>query len=162
MPKHDEDMGGQTGLVRVDKTQRTIKKHVYSFKKHTFCQRACWSAACGTKIYKIKNVLISLKKLHRRVSEILRHRETSGNHTHQLIWSRWKPAAGGDHGVGVFFRCCLFCVFGCVVCTTWWLLILSLHLVLSLCLSVGYFLPFFFFLIGEVQSQIFYIHRFWY
>ena len=40
---------GKPGLVRVDKTQRTIKKHVYSFKKHTFCQRACWSAACRTK-----------------------------------------------------------------------------------------------------------------
>jgi hypothetical protein len=30
----------QLGLVRVDLTQRTIKKHRYSLKKHTFCQHA--------------------------------------------------------------------------------------------------------------------------
>jgi hypothetical protein len=47
MSKHDEDMGYrqkkisvQLGLVRVDLTQRTIKKHMYSLKKHTFCQHA--------------------------------------------------------------------------------------------------------------------------
>ena len=48
MSKHDKDMGHigkknfrvQLGLVRVDSTQRTIKKHVYSLKKHTFCQHA--------------------------------------------------------------------------------------------------------------------------
>jgi hypothetical protein len=45
--KHDEDMGYigkknisvQLWLVRVDLTQRMIKKHVYSLRKHTFCQR---------------------------------------------------------------------------------------------------------------------------
>jgi hypothetical protein len=45
--KHDEDMGYigkknisvQLWLVRVDSTQRMIKKHVYSLRKHTFCQR---------------------------------------------------------------------------------------------------------------------------
>jgi hypothetical protein len=61
MSKHDEDMGYigkksvrvQLGLVRVDLTQQTIKKHVYSLKKHTFCQHALRSAACGTSSYNI-------------------------------------------------------------------------------------------------------------
>ncbi len=43
MPKHDEDKGdigeknidGQLGLVRIDSTQRLIKKHTYELKKHT-------------------------------------------------------------------------------------------------------------------------------
>ena len=67
MSKHDEDMGYigkknisvQLWLVRVDSTQRMIKKHVYSLKKHTFCQHARWSAARGTSSYKIKNELLS-------------------------------------------------------------------------------------------------------
>jgi hypothetical protein len=46
----------QLGLVRVDLTQRMIKKHIYSLKKHTFCQQA----ARGTSSYKIKNELLSL------------------------------------------------------------------------------------------------------
>jgi len=68
MSKHDEDMGYigkknisvQLWLVCVDSTQRMIKKHVYSVKKHTFCQHARWSAARGTSSYKIKNELLSL------------------------------------------------------------------------------------------------------
>ena len=54
--------------------------------------------------------------------------------------------------VGVFF---MLLVVGCVLCTSdGWLILVVLH-----CLSVGYFCLFFF-LIGEVQSQIFYILRF--
>ena len=45
----------QLGLLHVDLTQRTIKKHIYSLKKHTFCQLVLWSAECGTSSYKIKN-----------------------------------------------------------------------------------------------------------
>ncbi len=54
--------------------------------------------------------------------------------------------------VGVFFMLLVAC---CVLCTSdgW------LTLVVSHCLSIGYF-RLFFFLIGEVQSQIFYILRF--
>jgi hypothetical protein len=40
--------------------------------------------------------------------------KTYGNHTHLQNWSRWKPAAGGDHGDGVL--CFLFCVVCCCVC----------------------------------------------
>jgi len=47
MSKHDGDMGRigkknipvQLGLVQVDSTQRTIKKHIYSLKKHFFVSR---------------------------------------------------------------------------------------------------------------------------
>ncbi len=52
---------------------------------------------------------------------------------------------------GVFF---MLLVVGCVLCTSdGWLIPVVLH-----CLSVGYFCLFF--IIGEVQSQIFYILRF--
>jgi hypothetical protein len=47
-------------------------------------------------------MLISLSKVHRRVAEIVRHCTTSRDHTHLLIWSRWKPAAG-EVMVSVFF-----------------------------------------------------------
>ncbi len=44
MPKHDEykgdigekNIGGQLGLVRINSTQRLIKKHTSELKKHTF------------------------------------------------------------------------------------------------------------------------------
>jgi hypothetical protein len=44
MPKHDKDegdigeknIGGQLGLVRIDLTQRLMKKHTEELKKHTF------------------------------------------------------------------------------------------------------------------------------
>jgi len=45
------------GLVGIDLTQRSIKKHRYSLKKHTFYQHALWSAAHGTSSYKIKKEL---------------------------------------------------------------------------------------------------------
>jgi hypothetical protein len=51
----------------------------------------------------------------------------------------------------------LFCVVGCVVCTTWWLLIHFLYLFCHTVFPLVIFFRFFF-----LQSQIFYIHRFWY
>ena len=56
----------------------------------------------------------------------MRHHVTSGDRTHLLFWSRWKPAVGGDHGVSVFLGvCCL--LFFCVVHeVTVWLKSLSL------------------------------------
>ena len=136
---------GKPGLVRVDKMQRTIKKHVYSFKKkHTFCQRACWSAACRTKSYKIKNVLISLKKI---APPCFRDRAPPWNirRSHSPINLKSLEASGrGGSWCRCFFRCCLFCVVGCVVCTTWWLLIhflyLFCHTVFPLVIFFRYFL----------------------
>ena len=60
-------------------------------------------------------MLISLKKMHRRVAEIVRHCAMLGDHTRLLIRSLWKPAAGGDHGDNVFLGVLLVCVVGCVV-----------------------------------------------
>jgi hypothetical protein len=34
---------------------------------------------------------------------ILRHHATYGDYTYFKNWSRWEPAACGDHGVGVLF-----------------------------------------------------------
>jgi len=63
------------------------------------------------------------KKLHHRVAEIVHHRATSGDRTHLLFWSRWKPTAGGDHGVGCCCLCCLLCCarsfFMCAACVVW-------------------------------------------
>jgi hypothetical protein len=39
-PIGKKNISVQLGLVRVDLMQRMIKKHVYSLKKHTFCQHA--------------------------------------------------------------------------------------------------------------------------
>jgi hypothetical protein len=44
MPKHDKDkgdigernIGGQLGLLRINSTQRLIKKHISELKKHSF------------------------------------------------------------------------------------------------------------------------------
>jgi len=41
--------------------------------------------------------------MHCRVAEIKVDRTMYGDRTHLLIWSRWKLAAGGIHGVGVFY-----------------------------------------------------------
>ena len=73
------------------------------------------------------------------VLQRLRHRVTLGYHIDLLIWSHWKPEAGGDHGVGAFFRCpaCMCCWLCCAQSDGW------LILVVSHCLSVGYFHPFF-------------------
>ena len=50
--------------------------------------------------------------MHPRVAEMVRHCATLGNHTHLIIWSRWKLAAGGDHDFGVLLGelCVLFVV----------------------------------------------------
>ena len=86
--------------------QRTNKKHRYLLKKHTFCPHARRSAAYRIIVNKIKEKLVSHKKLHRRVAVIDIDRATYGDRTHLLNWSRWKPAGGGDHGVGVFWKLC--------------------------------------------------------
>ncbi len=80
----------------------TKKKYKYSLKKHTFCPQAHWSAATRIKGNKIKNSLVSCKKLHCRVVQIKINHVTWCNHTHLENWSHWKPAGGGGHGVGVF------------------------------------------------------------
>ena len=93
------------------------------------------------------------KKLHHRVAEIVHHRATSGDRTHLLFWSRWKPTAGGDHGVGCclccwlccarsfFYVCMMLCAACCLVlCTKWrrWLNFLNNSTSLELaCLTVG-------------------------
>jgi hypothetical protein len=56
--------------------------------------------------------------LHPRVAEIVRHRATLGNRTHLLFLSRWKLAAGGDHGVSVCFSCVLLVVCSVLLCST--------------------------------------------
>jgi len=60
-------------------------------------------------------------KLHRRVAKIVHHRVTSGDRTHLLFWSCWKPAAGGDHGVSVFLSVC--CLLFAVLCSMKWQLV---------------------------------------
>ncbi len=64
------------------------------------------------------------KKLHCHVAEIVRHRATLGDRTHLLFWSRWKPAAGGDHGVSVFLGVC--CLLFVVACLFEWRLVLEI------------------------------------
>jgi hypothetical protein len=78
MPKHDEDVGdideknirGQLELVciDIDSKQRPIKKHIYSLKKHTFCLQAHHSGAYRIIVNKIKEQLVSRKKIHPRVA----------------------------------------------------------------------------------------------
>ena len=124
MPKHDEDMGGigninisrQLGLVRIYLSQWPIQTHDYALQNSPFRKRVRPSAAWRIIVNKIKVCLFLFKKLHCHVAEIVSHRETLGNRTHLLIWSCWKPAARGDHGVGFFFLgVLLLCVAGCVV-----------------------------------------------
>ena len=37
------------------------------------------------------------------------YRAMYGDVTHLKNWSRWRPASGGDHGAGVFFRLEVVC-----------------------------------------------------
>ncbi len=50
--------------------------------------------------------------MHCLVSQIEINCATYDNCTHLENWSHWKPAGGGDHGVGVF----VFCSVVLVVC----------------------------------------------
>ena len=91
--------------MRVDSTQRPNKKHRYSLKKHTFCPRARRSAAYRIIDNKIKKQLVSRKKLHRRT---LRRSRSIVRHTAIALTFKIEAAgswrAGGDHGVGVFWK----------------------------------------------------------
>jgi len=151
-PIGKKNISVQLGLVRVDFTQRTIKKHVYSLRKHTFCQHALWSAAHGTSSYNKEWVIITLKNciaVLRRLCITVRcwaialtyYFEAAGTMT-----------AGGDHGV--CFLMCAACVVCCVVhevffyvcCLCWllccaarsdnWIIFLSTSLELG-CSTVG-------------------------
>ena len=139
MPKHDEDMGNigkknivvQLGLVRVELTQRKIKKHLCSLKKHTFCQCACWSAARRTSGYKIKNGSISLWKI---ALPCCRDRAPPCD----IGWSHSpinlkmlddSGRGGGGHNVGVFL--CVLLVLFAVLCTKW-------RLVITCCVALSF------------------------
>jgi hypothetical protein len=95
--------------------QWTNKNYRYSLKKHNFCPHARRSAAYRIIVNKIKEKLVSRKKLNRRVTVINIDCATYNNCTHLLNWSRWKPEGGGDHGVGVFGSCAVCVVVVCGV-----------------------------------------------
>ena len=63
-----KNIGRQLGSVHVDSIQRPTKKHVNSLTKHIICRRACHLAAYRIVVYKIKEQLVSRKKIHCRVA----------------------------------------------------------------------------------------------
>jgi hypothetical protein len=144
MSKHDEDMGYrqknisvQLGLVRVDLTQRTIKKHMYSLKKHTFCQHALWSAAHGTSSYTIKNELLSIKKNASPCCGDCASPCDIGRLHSPIILKPLEADGRGDHGV--VFLCVLLVLF-VVLCTNFFSCVLLVLFVVSCStMTVGYF-----------------------
>ncbi len=131
MSKHYEDSSGigknirgKLRLVRVVLMQRQKKKHEQSFQKFTFSPQARWSTACRKIVNKIKVKLVSGIKMHQCVADIGIDCPTYRDHTHLSIWSCWKPAGGGDHGVAVFlfFLCCVLvlCLHLILWCIVWY------------------------------------------
>ncbi len=100
-------------LVRIVSTKRTRKKGNHSLKKLTFSQRACWAASWRIIANKIKLKLVSRKKLHRRVVQMVLYRAMYGDFTHLINWSRWRPASGGGSWCRCFF---LSKIYFCVLC----------------------------------------------
>ena len=128
----EKNIGRQLGLARIYSTQRPIKRHDNSLQNSPFWKRAHPSVAF--------RIIVYLKKEHvnfpfKSTSSCSRDRaplyDVERSHS-PINWSRWKPAAGGDHGVGVFLGVLLMCCSLCCARSDDWLILVVLH-----CLSVG-------------------------
>ena len=109
----------QLGLLRVDLTKWTIKKHIYLHKKHTFCQHVLWSAACGTSSYKIKNELFSLYKIASLYcGDCASPCDVGWSHS-PIILKLLEAGGRGGSWCRFFYVCCLCCLLRCAWSDSW-------------------------------------------
>ena len=156
MPTHDDDMSsiGKTNQHTAGVSAHWFdatnnKKHIDSLKKHTFCLRAHWLGAYNIIVNKVTEPLVSGKKMHHCVAEIVCHCATSGECTHLLMKPLEASGLGGSRWW--CFLCCMLLVVCCA--REWWLAILGCHTAFPLVILTIFFT-------GEFNSQIFYVLRF--